>query len=81
MADTIQGERNVCRKRKPFHVFEQDSQGYYTIETFDPLASVISYLRDERYRNSHSSNVDLIRVYSLIDAIDLCNAIANGRNI
>jgi hypothetical protein len=31
MASTT-GERNVCYKRKSLHVFEQDRQGYYTVQ-------------------------------------------------
>jgi hypothetical protein len=71
-------ERRVCLKRASGYVFEQDKRGDYTVAVYDPLASVISYLRDESYFAFHtSSQIDLVRTWGLKDAIDLCNGIAN----
>jgi hypothetical protein len=69
---THTGERNCCFKRQPLHVFEQDKQGYYTVQVFDPIASVISYLRNERWNEAHGRN-DAERIYGLLDAITICN--------
>jgi hypothetical protein len=73
------GERNCCYKRQPLHVFEQDKQGYYTVQVYDPIASVISYLRDQRWSAVHSIHNESERIQSLLDAIGICNAIANGQ--
>ena len=70
-------ERRACRKRQSGYVFEQNKQGYYTVAVYDPLASVISYLRDEKYVAGHNCDVDIVRIYALLDAIELCNEIAN----
>lgn len=66
-------ERNC--KRKSLHVFEPDRNGYYTVQVYDPIGSVISYLRNERWNESHSYN-EAERVYGLRDAIEICNEVA-----
>jgi hypothetical protein len=74
------GIRNCCYKRQPLHVFEQDSKGYYTVQVYDPIASVISYLRDQRWTAAHSYYNEDERIQSLLAAIDLCQqAVSNVR--
>jgi hypothetical protein len=67
-------ERNVCLQRRSFHVFERDRQGYYTRQVHDPLGSVLSYLRDEHWRETHKAETDYspARIYGLLDAIEIC---------
>jgi hypothetical protein len=72
-------ERNCCYRRKPLHVFEPDRQGYYTVEVYDPIGSVISYLRNERWNEAHGRN-EAERIYGLLTAIDVCNSVANDNH-
>jgi hypothetical protein len=69
------GRSKAAKARKSLHVFEQDRQGYYTVQVCDPLASVISYLRDERWHEAHGRN-DSERIQGLLSAIDICNDLA-----
>jgi hypothetical protein len=73
----LAAERRVCLKRESGYVFEQDKQGYYIVAVYDPMASVISYLRDERWETAHQATMDTVRLGALVDAIELCNGIAN----
>lgn len=76
---TAIGERNACRKRKPGYVFEQDRQGYYTVETFDPLGSVISYLRNRQWEARHQIHTcDAELLQSLLDAEAICVKVYNS---
>ena len=57
-----------------------NSQGYYTVQVYDPIASVISYLRDQRWTAAHSYYNEDERIQSLLAAIDLCQqAVSNVR--
>lgn len=66
-------ERSVGLKRKPFHVFTRDRQGYYTVQVEDALGSVLSYLRDQHWFETHKAETDYspARIYGLLEAIDI----------
>ena len=68
--------RMTRRVRKPFHLFERDSRGEYTIQSYDPIGSVIAYLRNERWNESRGRN-EAERIYALRDAIELANNASN----
>lgn len=60
-------------KRKSFHVFKLDkSTGKYSKQVYDPQASVIAYLRNQRWDN-YQSTYDAERDTALLDAITVVN--------
>lgn len=65
-------ERNVCLKRKSFHVYTTDRQGYFTKQVRDPLAAIIGYLRDEKWYCTHATKIDDNRLDGLNEALAVC---------